>query len=131
MLYLSPQSSSRLVKENPPQSPFDKGGLRGIFFNSAQPSPAPLLFPLPSGERTKVRAFHDSAFRIQPSPVSVLSEFSPFNKGGPRGIFFLSASCIQVLSRLILFGEGALRQVLKEYDIHSHQERHHQGKGNE
>ena len=37
----------------------------------------------------------------------------------------------EVLSRLILFGEGALRQVLKEYDTHYHQERHHQGKGNE
>ncbi|MEC4670923.1 MAG: hypothetical protein VST66_03460, partial [Nitrospirota bacterium] len=35
------------------------------------------------------------------------------------------------LSRLILFGEGALRQVLKEYDVHDHQERNHQGKGNE
>lgn len=37
----------------------------------------------------------------------------------------------EVLSRLTLFGEGALRQVLKEYDIHYHQERNHQGKGNE
>lgn len=37
----------------------------------------------------------------------------------------------EVLSRLILFGEGALRQVLKEYVTHYHQERPHQGKGNE
>ncbi len=37
----------------------------------------------------------------------------------------------EVLSRLILFGEDALRQVLKEYGTHYHQERHHQGKGNE
>ena len=37
----------------------------------------------------------------------------------------------KVLSRLILFGEGALRQVLKEYGTHYHQERHYQGKGNE
>jgi len=37
----------------------------------------------------------------------------------------------EVLSRLILFGEGALRQVLNEYGTHYHQERHHQGKGNE
>ena len=36
----------------------------------------------------------------------------------------------EVLSRLILFGEGALRQVLKEYVTHYHQERNHQGKGN-
>ena len=37
----------------------------------------------------------------------------------------------KVLSRLILFGEGALRQVLKEYDIPYHQDRNHQGKGHE
>ena len=30
-----------------------------------------------------------------------------------------------VLSRLILFGEDALRQVPNEYDTHYHQERHH------
>jgi putative transposase len=34
------------------------------------------------------------------------------------------------LSRLILFGENALRHVLKEYGTHYHQERPHQGKGN-
>jgi hypothetical protein len=37
----------------------------------------------------------------------------------------------EVLSRLVLFGEGALRQVLKEYGRHYHHERHHQGRGNE
>ena len=36
----------------------------------------------------------------------------------------------EVLSRLILFGKDALRQVLKEYGTHYHQERNHQGKGN-
>jgi len=36
----------------------------------------------------------------------------------------------EVLSRLILFGEDALRKVLKEYGKHYHQERNHQGKGN-
>ena len=36
----------------------------------------------------------------------------------------------ETLSKLILFGEGALRQVLKEYDVHYLQERNHQGKGN-
>ncbi len=36
----------------------------------------------------------------------------------------------EVLSRLILFGEDALRQMLKEYGTHYHQERNHQGKGN-
>jgi len=36
----------------------------------------------------------------------------------------------EALSRLILFGEDALRHVLKEYNTHYHQERNHQGKGN-
>ena len=34
------------------------------------------------------------------------------------------------LSKLILFGEAALRRVLREYVTHFHQERNHQGKGN-
>jgi transposase InsO family protein len=36
----------------------------------------------------------------------------------------------EALSKLILFGEGALRKVLNEYATHYHQERNHQGKGN-
>jgi transposase InsO family protein len=36
----------------------------------------------------------------------------------------------EVLSRLILFGEDALQQVLNEYVTHYHQERPHQGKDN-
>jgi putative transposase len=36
----------------------------------------------------------------------------------------------EALSQLILFGEGALRHVLKEYTDHYHHERPHQGKGN-
>ena len=36
----------------------------------------------------------------------------------------------EALSRLILFGEDALRKVLNEYGTHYHQERNHQGKGN-
>jgi transposase InsO family protein len=36
----------------------------------------------------------------------------------------------EVLSRLMLFGEGSLRDVLKEYVDHYHHERNHQGKGN-
>ncbi len=37
----------------------------------------------------------------------------------------------EALSKLILFGEDALRQVLNEYANHYHQERNHQGKSNE
>ena len=36
----------------------------------------------------------------------------------------------EVLSRLILFGEGALRHTLAEYVAHYHHERNHQGKDN-
>src|SRR6516162_3275562 len=36
----------------------------------------------------------------------------------------------ECLSRLILFGEAALRHALKEYVTHFHHERNHQGKGN-
>jgi transposase InsO family protein len=35
----------------------------------------------------------------------------------------------EALSKLILFGEGALREVLNEYATPYHQERNHQGKG--
>ena len=37
----------------------------------------------------------------------------------------------ELLSRLILLGEDAIRQVLKEYDTHYLEERNHQEKGNE
>jgi len=36
----------------------------------------------------------------------------------------------ECLSKLILFGEGPLLQVLTEYSRHYHHERNHQGKGN-
>ena len=36
----------------------------------------------------------------------------------------------EALSKLILFGEASLRRVLREYLVHFHRERNHQGKGN-
>jgi transposase InsO family protein len=36
----------------------------------------------------------------------------------------------EVLSRMMLFGEGSLWHVLNEYVAHYHHERNHQGKGN-
>jgi len=36
----------------------------------------------------------------------------------------------ECLSRLILFGEGSLRQALQQYCIHYHEERNHQGRNN-
>ena len=35
----------------------------------------------------------------------------------------------ECLSKLILFGEASLRRALREYSIHHHHERNHQGKG--
>lgn len=37
----------------------------------------------------------------------------------------------EALFKVILFGAGALRQVLGEHAVHYHQERNHQGKDNE
>ena len=34
------------------------------------------------------------------------------------------------LSKLILFGESSVRRVLQPYEVHYHEERNHQGKGN-
>jgi hypothetical protein len=36
----------------------------------------------------------------------------------------------ECLSRIVLFGERALRHTLKQYEAHYHAERTHQGKGN-
>ena len=36
----------------------------------------------------------------------------------------------ECLSKLILFGEGSLRRALEEFEMHYHEERNHQGKGN-
>jgi len=36
----------------------------------------------------------------------------------------------ECLSKLILFGERSLKRALHHYEIHYHQERNHQGKGN-
>ncbi len=36
----------------------------------------------------------------------------------------------ECLSKMILFGEASLRQVLSNYALHFHGERNHQGKGN-
>ena len=36
----------------------------------------------------------------------------------------------ECLSKLILFGEASLRRALREYLVHYHQERNHQGRGN-
>ena len=58
----------------------------------------------------------------------VLPPRSPdLNAHAERWVRSVKEEC---LSRLILFGERALRHALKHYEIHYHQERNHQGKGN-
>jgi len=49
------------------------------------------------------------------------------NAYAERWVRSLKEEC---LSRLILFGEGSLRRALREYLLHFHHERNHQGKGN-
>ena len=36
----------------------------------------------------------------------------------------------ECLSKLILLGEGSLRRALRQYEVHYHEERNHQGKDN-
>jgi putative transposase len=36
----------------------------------------------------------------------------------------------ECLSKLILFGEGSLKSALRQYQVHYHEERNHQGKEN-
>jgi putative transposase len=59
----------------------------------------------------------------------VLPPRSPnLNAYAERWIRSVKEEC---LSRVILFGEASLRHVLNEYVDHYHQERNHQGKGNQ
>ena len=45
-----------------------------------------------------------------------------------RWVLSVKSEC---LNRMILFGEGSLRRALREYGAHFHQERPHQGLGND
>ncbi len=45
----------------------------------------------------------------------------------PHGVLSIKSECI---SGLMFFGEESLELALKEYSIHYHQERNHQGKEN-
>jgi transposase InsO family protein len=58
----------------------------------------------------------------------VLPPRSPnLNAFAERWVRSIKSEC---LSKLILFGEGSLRQAVTEYLEHYHHERSHQGKGN-
>jgi len=57
-----------------------------------------------------------------------LPPLSPnLNAFAERWILSIKSECI---SGLIFFGEESLQQALKEYSIHYHRERNHQGKSN-
>ena len=60
-------------------------------------------------------------------PVVLPSRSPNLNAFAERWVRSVKQEC---LSKLILFGEAALRRALAEYTEHYHQERNHQGKGN-
>jgi hypothetical protein len=72
-----------------------------------------------------------SHFRISPNPV--ISKRCRFlrvpnlNAFAERWVTSVKDDC---LSKLILFGEMSLRRVLREYLVHYHADRNHQGKDN-
>jgi putative transposase len=73
-----------------------------------------------------------SAFQATVEVAGVKPEVLParspnLNAYAERWVRSVKEEC---LSRLILFGEGALRHALKEYVNHYHHERPHQGQGN-
>ena len=60
-------------------------------------------------------------------PVSLPARSPNLNAYAERWVKSVKDEC---LSRLILFGEASLRRALREYLMHFHHERNHQGKGN-
>ena len=60
-------------------------------------------------------------------PVKLPPRSPNLNAYAERFILSVKSEC---LDRMILFGERSLRHVLKEYTVHYHQERNHQGIGN-
>jgi hypothetical protein len=60
-------------------------------------------------------------------PVALPPRSPNLNAYSERWVRSVKEEC---LSRLILFGEGALRRALQNYLAHYHQERNHQGKDN-
>jgi transposase InsO family protein len=66
-----------------------------------------------------------TASRVE--PVALPPRSPNLNAYSERWVRSVKEEC---LSRLILFGEGALRRALQHYVTHYHQERNHQGKDN-
>ena len=62
------------------------------------------------------------------TPVKLPAQSPNLNAIAERFVRSVKSEC---LSKLLLFGEGALRRALSEYVQHYHTERNHQGKGNQ
>ena len=60
-------------------------------------------------------------------PLKLPARSPNLNAFAERSVNSVKDEC---LSKLILFGEGSLRRVLREYLAHYHGERNHQGKDN-
>ncbi len=60
-------------------------------------------------------------------PLKLPARSPNLNAHAERGVKSVKDEC---LSKLILFGEASLRRALREYLVHYHAERNHQGKGN-
>ena len=60
-------------------------------------------------------------------PLKLLARSPNLNAYAERWVKSVKDEC---LSRLIVFGEASLTRALREYVVHHHTERNHQGKGN-
>ena len=60
-------------------------------------------------------------------PLKLPAQSPNLNAHAERWVKSVKDEC---LSKLILFGEASLRRALREYLVHHHTERNHQGKGN-
>ena len=60
-------------------------------------------------------------------PLKLPARSPNLNAHAERWVKSVKDEC---LSKLILFGEASLRRALREYLVHYHAERNHQGKGN-
>jgi hypothetical protein len=60
-------------------------------------------------------------------PIPLPARSPNLNSFSERWVRSVKEEC---LGKLILFGESSLRRALQAYELHYHQERNHQGKGN-
>jgi transposase InsO family protein len=63
----------------------------------------------------------------QVEPLKLPAQSPNLNAYAERWVKSVKEEC---LSKLILFGEASLRRALREFLVHFHRERNHQGKGN-